>query len=426
MNENTFNVKPSVLKGELKVPPSKSHTLRAIFFAALASGRSRIHNFLQSPDTEAMIRAVCAIGAQVRIHEEYLEIAGCDGNPSSPSNVIDCGNSGIVLRFMGALTGLLPHYTVLTGDESIVKSRPVAPLLDALQQLGAFAQSMLSNGHAPVIIKGPLKNRVAVFEGEDSQPVSGLLIAAAFASESIELHVKNPGEKPWIELTLDWFRRVGIPYQRSGYTYYKLEGKAKIKAFTYEVPGDFSSAAFPLAAAVITRSHLTVHGVDMNDSQGDKAIVALLEKMGADLTVDSVRHTITVAPCKELRGITIDVNDCIDALPILAVLGCFARGYTEIRNGRIARKKESDRIASITFELRKMGAVIEERPDGMVIKNSVLQGAEVYGWRDHRLALALTVAALGAETGSKIVGIDCIKKTYPSFYKDFTEIGANL
>ncbi len=411
-----MKIEPSKLRSSLKLPPSKSHTLRAILFAALGTGVSRIENFLKSPDTDAMILALTKMGARISVSETMLEIEGIDGKPKTPDDVIDCGNSGQVLRFVGAIAALCPGYTILTGDASIRSNRPALPLLDGLNQLGASAFSSRGNGHAPLLISGPITNNFAEIEGEDSQPVSGLLIVSAFAPHPIRLKVKNPGEKPWVGLTLDWFSWLGIPYKASNFTEYFMEGSAKIDGFDYTVPGDFSSGAFPIVAALITNSELKIEGIDMQDVQGDKAVIPLLEKMGAKFTIDG--KTLFVHKGSSLKGMKIDVNDFIDALPILAVAGCFAKGKTEIVNGAIARKKESDRIASICSELKKMGAKIEETPDGLIVYPSTLCGAEVNSFKDHRIALSLAVAALGAKGQTTIRGAECISKTYPTFCKD--------
>jgi 3-phosphoshikimate 1-carboxyvinyltransferase len=201
-----YLIKTSSLHGHISVPPSKSHTLRAILFAALADGVSHIHNYLPSPDTNAMIHACRLLGASIDIHDSSLQIAGVAGKPQAPKDIIDAGNSGQVLRFIGAIAGLIPAYTVITGDHSIRTSRPVQPLLDGLNGLNVFAVSTKGDQHAPIIIKGPIQPGSTTLNGEDSQPVSGLLIAAAFAPGITEIHVNNPGETPWIELTLDWLR----------------------------------------------------------------------------------------------------------------------------------------------------------------------------------------------------------------------------
>lgn len=421
-----FKITPSKISGEVTIPSSKSHTLRAIYFAALAEGTSRIDAFLPSPDAIAMIDAVRLIGAEVKIDRNSLEIRGVAGKPHAAKDVIQCGNSGQVLRFIGALAGLMPSYTVITGDASIREKRPVKPLLEGLKQLGVFAESTLGNGYAPLIIKGPLKGNSATIDGEDSQPVSGFLMAGAFAPHPIELRVNRPGEKPWIDLTLYWLHKLGIAYTAQNYSYYRMEGNAKLKAFNYHVPGDFSTAAFPIAAAIISRTQVTLNNIDMQDCQGDKAIIPLLQKMGVSIAIDSGRNTLTVNGSDGFKGAKMDINDFVDALPILAVLGCFADGRTEITNAAIARHKESDRVHSIAVELKKMGARIEERPDGLIIEPSELHGAHLATYHDHRMGMALTIAAMGAKTSSTVIDVKCIDKTYPDFYVDFKRLGAKI
>lgn len=263
---------------EITVPSSKSHTLRAILFASFGSGRSVIEHPLASPDTTAMIQAMRQFGARIEEKNDRLEIFGFSGKPTIADDVIQCGNSGQVLRFVGALAGNMPQYTILTGDHSIRHNRPILPMLDGLKSLGATAHSSRGDGFAPLLVKGPFTNNYAIIDGEDSQPVSGLLIAAAFAPHPITIEVRNPGEKPWVALTLDWFKRLGIAYKAFGFTKYQMQGSSKIAPFHYVVPGDFSSAAFPIVASLITDSELVINNIDMTDIQGDKAIIPLLQK----------------------------------------------------------------------------------------------------------------------------------------------------
>ncbi|HEY5236200.1 MAG TPA: 3-phosphoshikimate 1-carboxyvinyltransferase, partial [Rhabdochlamydiaceae bacterium] len=267
-------IQASKLRGVHKIPPSKSQTMRALIFASLAKGRTLIHNYLHSPDTDAMIHACRLMGTKIKVMDEILEI---EGNLNSAQDVIDAGNSGLVLRFIGAISALTSEYTIITGDDSIRSRRPVKPLLDGLTQLGAFAVSSRGNNHAPIIIKGPLKGGMAVIDGEDSQPISGLLIASAFASNKTELFVTNSGEKPFVAMTLSWLDKLGIPYENDNYEKYVIQGGAEIEGFDYRVPADWSSASYPIAAALITNSELTIEGVDFSDSQGDKELIGLLQ-----------------------------------------------------------------------------------------------------------------------------------------------------
>lgn len=421
-----FRIEPSRLQGSVVIPPSKSHTMRAVLLAALSEGVSRIEGFLDSPDVHAMIHAVRLLGAEVIIDNTLLRIRGCGGKLCTADDVIQCGNSGQVLRFIGAIAGLNSTYTLLTGDASIRHNRLATPLLSALKQLGAFAASSRGDGHAPLLIKGPFSKDQARLSGQDSQPVSGLIIAAAYAPHPIELFVDEPGETPWIDLTLHWLDKLGISYVAKDYTYYRLQGNAKTQGFTFKVPGDMSTAAFPIAAALVTGSSLIVYNIDRDDVQGDKALIDVLQQMGARIHYDPYAKALHIEASASLQGMQIDVNACIDALPILAVVGCFAEGSTELVNAEIARKKESDRIACIAQELRKMGASLEEKPDGLVIYPSKLYGAELQAHHDHRIGMSLCVAALAADSPSILRGVECIGKSYTDFPMDFRSMGAKI
>lgn len=417
----TLLIRPSKLSGHLKIPPSKSHTHRAILFSLLGSATSHIRNVLCSPDTEAMLKAVSQMGAQIEQESDGLKI---QGGLSPAQDVIDAKNSGLVLRLLAAVGALLPTYTLITGDSSIRQRRPIQPLLQALRQLGALADTALGNDFAPLVIKGPIHPGKCHLRGEDSQPVSALLIATSFLDGPSEIFVENPGEKPWIDLTLAWIRRLGGSVEQQGYTHYQVKGGMHYSGFEYTVPGDFSSAAFPIGAAILTHSSLTLHGLDPQDVQGDKVLIEILQKMGAKISW--MGNRLILDPSELLVGQSINLDSCIDALPLLAVLGCFAKGTTTLYNGAIARKKESDRIATVAAELKKMGAHIEEKPDGLIIQESSLKGAHLFSHQDHRIGLSLAVAALAAKGSSVLSGTEAIGKTYPTFVKDFQQIGARI
>ncbi|HSX10924.1 MAG TPA: 3-phosphoshikimate 1-carboxyvinyltransferase [Chlamydiales bacterium] len=419
----SVKIKPGKIHGEVIVPSSKSHTMRALLFALMAKGKSHIRKPLPSPDTYAMLDAIRHLGAKIDMEKETLIVEGVAGKPHAAEDVIQCGNSGQVLRFIGALAALLPSYTVLTGDVSIRHNRPVKPLLDGLTQLGALAVSSRLDDFAPIVVRGPIKHGKATILGLDSQPVSGLLMLGAFSP--LELHVTKPGEKPWIDLTLSWFDRFGITYENHNYEHYKMKGHAAIKGFEYAVPGDFSSALFPIAASLVTHSELVLDNLDPNDVQGDKAVIPVLETMGARFERHGSKLSVKKGP--QLNGMKIRVNDFVDALPILAVIGCFANGKTELVDGAIAKAKESNRIHAITTELKKMGADVEELPDGLIVRPSKLRGShDLQSHHDHRLAMALSVAALAAEGESTIHGIECTLKSYATFYGDLLKSGAQM
>lgn len=413
-------ISPSAIQGTLSIPTSKSHTLRAIAFAMMGKGKSTIYRPLSSPDTLSMLHAAASFGCLIEQKENHLEI---EGQFLPAQDVINAGNSGIVLRFIAGLSSLLSSYTIITGDASIRSRRPIYPLLQAIEQLGGFAASSRGDGFAPVIIKGPIKPGKCRLDGKDSQPVSALLIATSFLKGISEIYVDNPGEKPWIDLTLHWLRKLGAQVEHDNYEHYFVYGGLDFKGFSYSVPGDFSTAAFPLAAALVTHSTLQIEGLDPNDIQGDKILISILQNMGAKITW---KNQLLLIEPSSLVGQTIDINTCIDALPILAVIGSFAKGKTTLVNGTIARQKESDRIAAICAELKKMGTKIEERPDGLIVHQSNLHGAPVYSHQDHRIALSLIIAALGAKGATTLLEPEVIAKTYPNFITDFQQIGAHV
>lgn len=425
---STFIINQSAtLSGSALIPSSKSHTLRAILFAALARGESTVRNVLDSPDAEAMIRAAEMLGAQIERQYHDLKITGVAGKPSIPDDVIDSGNSGQVLRFVGAIAGLLDGATVITGDHSVRHNRPVLPLLSALNQLGAEAFSTRGDDKAPIVIRGPMKAGKITMDGQDSQPVSGMLIAAQGLSGTTQINVENVGEKPWLSLTLDWFKRLNLPYTASDdLSCFEISGPNVIEAFDYFVPGDFSSLAFPVAAAILMRSEVTIEGVDMNDVQGDKALLKALETMGAQFDYDDHQKSLRVKVVENLKGADLDINDYIDAITILAVVATQAEGETVIRNASIARMKECNRIASICSELKKMGADIEETEDGLRVRRSDLSGARVQSYHDHRMAMSLAVAGLVAQGETVIESVDCVRKTFPNFASLMQSLGANI
>lgn len=417
-------VQKSSLLGTYFVPPSKSQTIRALLFAALASGKSIIKNPLISNDTLAMIEACKSLGAIFSIEDDQILVEGIAQNLIATPRLIDVKNSGLILRFLPAICALTKQPLLITGDHSIQTNRVLHPLLDALSQLGAACFSLNNQGFAPAYIKGPIYPGIVHIDGKDSQPISALLIALSLLENRSDILVKNPGEELWVDLTLDWLDRFNLKYKKHSPYHYTLFGRGKIFSFTYQVCGDFSAAFYPIAAALITNSEIKISFLDFSEKQPDKAFIDIIRKMGAKISIDS--KTITVHKNSFLKGYTIDVSPCIDAISILAVIACFADGKTILTNAAIARNKECDRLSSITKELKKMNANIEETDDGLIIKKSLLEGAKVFSYSDHRMVYSLTCAALGAEGKTQIEDTSCIQKTNPWFFEKMQNLGADL
>ena len=420
---------PGSLRGSLLIPASKSHTIRALLIATMAHGESVIRNPLDSADTRSCIDACRALGARIaespadaaKGRPGEMRVTGTGGRIVAPARAIDVGNSGTTLYLAAGVAALGAGPITLTGDHQI-QARPFAPLLAALADLGAAATAHRGNGRAPATITGPLSGGRTTIECTTSQYLSSLLLAAPLALGTSEIDVPLLNERPYAEMTLRWLDEQGVQYRNVGFKRFEVDGGQHYKPFDRAMPGDFSSATFFLCAAALTGSTLTLEGLDMEDSQGDKEVVQILERMGCIAEVNGAGLTIhgpgsgpNRAP--SLRGCDIDLNSMPDALPALAVTGCFAEGTTRLLNVPQAREKETDRIAVMHRELEKMGAHVRELPDGLVIEGSPLHGARVDGHGDHRVVMALAIAGLGASGTTEIEGSEAASVTFPSFFE---------
>lgn len=414
-------VHPSSLSGAVTIPASKSHTIRAVVIAALAEGSSTILNPLDSADGRSSVAVARAFGAEVdRSDPDRWIVEGTGGDLRVPDDVVDVGNSGTSCRIGLGVASLCRGTSVFTGDQQ-TRRRPMGPLLEALSALGAKAFSTKGDGTLPVVVSGPLKGGATSVSGITSQYLTSLLISCPLAPEASELLVPELHERPYVGMTLWWLDRHGIVYQRQGWERFLIQGGQSYKADEVTVPSDFSSATFFLAAGAIGAGTIALQGLDMTDTQGDKAVVDMLRSMGARIDDDGGGLTVSRG---DLVGQELDLNDTPDALPALSVVGCFARGRTVLRNVPQARIKETDRIQAMATELTKMGARVEELPDGMIIHESDLRGTLVDGWGDHRVVMALAVAGLKARGPTTIATADAIEVTFPTFVELLVSLGA--
>jgi 3-phosphoshikimate 1-carboxyvinyltransferase len=344
------------------------------------------------------------------------------------------GNSGTTLFLALAAAALGREELEFTGDEQ-VRRRGAGPLLEALAGLGVHAESRENNGCAPIVIRGPWKGGRVSLPCPTSQYLSALLLAAPLAAPGVLTEIEVPllNEKPYIDMTLSYLKVQGIPYEAAAdYSRFRIPGGASYKPSGGPVPGDFSSAAFPACAALISGGDLSILGLDPEDSQGDKALFDMLRRMGcsvqwtaeapgdtaANAAAEGPRWRLRVSRKGPLRGGEFDLNDTPDLLPAMAALACYARGDTALVNAAHARIKETDRIAVMAGELAKLGALVEERPDGLIIhppRRPASGPLELDSHGDHRVAMALAAAALGAGGPVTIGGMESAAVTYPGF-----------
>lgn len=406
-------------EGEISIPASKSHSIRALLIASLAQGESRLESLLESQDSLSCAEAVRLLGAKIQRDGDLWKVTGRAGHFSAPSSPIDVGNSGTTLYLATALAALSGEKISFTGDEQI-RNRSAGNLLEALKDFGVFVESSTSpqgvEGCAPYTVQGPLRGGRTSMECPTSQYLSALLLAAPLikGGESIKIDVPLLYERPYVDLTLDWLDRQGIEYTRRGYQYFEVPGGQAYKAFDRRIPGDFSSATFFFCLAALSGGTLKIRGLDPQDPQGDKHILDLLEKMGCSIKWEGEILSIKGNP---LKGAELDLNATPDALPALAVTALFAQGKTRLTNVPQARMKETDRIDCMTRELRKLGAEVLEEEDGMIITGGLpLKGCTLEGWGDHRIVMALALAGLKIDGKTTIRGADAAAVTFPEFF----------
>ncbi len=415
----------SRLRGSVLIPASKSHTIRAVAVAALAGGHSVIRNPLLSGDSEAAVRCYRALGAAIDTSEPTAwNVAGVGGRIVPPTETIDVLNSGTTLRIaMGSAALAAPGgSTTFTGDTQI-QTRPVGPLLEALQDLGAECVSLKGNGKVPVRVGGQLKGGRTSIEAKTSQYVTSLLMCAPLAAGDTEIDVTLLNEPGYVQMTLDWLDKQGIAYENDRMRRFRIQGGQSYRAYDLPVPADFSSATFFLCAGALFADEITLEGLDFADSQPDKAVVDYLRAMGADISIDANAITVRAAA---LKGVEIDMNATPDALPAMAVTAAYAEGTTRLVNVPQARMKETDRIACMAQELAKMGARVEELPDGLVVHHSKLKPARLDGRGDHRIVMALSLAAMGLDEPCTIDTAEAIAVTFPDFVDLMRSVGADM
>ena len=418
-------VEKSRLKGTVAIPASKSHTIRAVAIASLAEGTSSIGNPLVSNDTLSAVDCYRALGANIDTTDEKLwKVTGTGGKITAPDKIIDVGNSGTTLRIAAGSTALAGQDQIisLTGDEQI-RSRPIGPLLDSLNELGAKCRTINDNGNPPVEIVGRLKGGKTSIAAVTSQYLSSLLLCAPLAAGDTEIEVTLLNEPGYVQMTLDWLDKQNIEYENQEFKKFRIKGGQSYKAFDTTICADFSSATFFLCAAALSGDQVTLKGLDFADSQPDKAVVDYLKQMGADIKIESDSVIVKAAP---LKGTEIDMNATPDALPAMAVTAAFAQGETRLVNVPQARSKETDRISAMTRELKKLGADVEELPDGLIIRQSELKPVNLHGWADHRIVMGLSLAAMAIDGRCSIDTAEAMNVTFPNYVELMKSLGAKM
>lgn len=416
---------PTKLHGKITVPSSKSQGHRELICAALAKGESKVKNITASDDIEATCRILRQLGAEIKEipiaatgRMEY-HIHGGLHRQEQPL-LADCGESGSTLRFLIPI-GLISGNEVTYVGQGRLAERPLKPYYDIFDQRDIHYEPKVTGKGLPLLVEGGLTpGRYALPGNVSSQFFSGLLMALPMVKgDSLLCSTTELESASYIDMTLSCLHRHGIKAEKKGVGAYLIPGQQQFKAGTYITEGDYSQAAFWLAAGILGKE-ISCQGLQENSCQGDRAIIQLIRRMGGAIQTDD---DIIASPSR-LQGIVIDVADCPDLVPILTVLAANSRGTTHIIHAGRVRLKECDRLHAMTVELNKLGANIQEEPEGLLIHGvGQLHGGCVSSWGDHRIAMALAVATQLCQGKVIIEGAECVKKSYPGFWKDFSKLG---
>lgn len=411
--------------GIIRPPGSKSLTNRALICAAMAQGTSQLEGALDSEDTRVMITALHLLGVNIEVHDEgkRLIVNGCGGKPARRAADLFMANSGTSMRFLTAMLAAVGGRYRLDGVPRM-RQRPIGDLLEALRALGAKAQGEIHSEYPPVTLQsdGIAGGDVVVRGDASSQFLSALLMASPYAKAPLRIRTEGPlVSRPYVEMTVHVMERFGVCVQRTAggeYEEFYIAAPTCYQPCRYEIEPDASAASYFWAAAAITGGHVLVRGLHRNSLQGDVAFCQCLQAMGCQ--VEESANGIAVRGGR-LRGVDVDMNAISDTVLTLAVTALFAAGPTRIRNVAHIRHKETDRIADLARELRRVGAEVVEWPDGLEVHPKPLHPARIATYNDHRMAMSFALVGL-RQPGIEIENPQCVEKTYPRFFEDLDKL----
>ena len=424
-----IKIKPSTLNGKIEIPPSKSYSHRAVIAAALAESekKSMIDNLKFSVDITTTTDIMENWGAKIKRFESALEIVGNDGRVVPKDKYVQCNESGSTIRFLIPVGITSTNELIFDGKGKLV-DRPLDSYYKIFEEQGLKYETTV--GKLPLTVNGKLKAGNYEIDGNiSSQFITGLLYALPLLDGDSKLIInKNLESKGYIDLTLEILQLAGIEIKNNDYKSFEIKGNQSYKPFDYTVEGDYSQVAFWIVAGIISANRdneVKCLHVNKNSLQGDREIIEIVTRMGANLEIFD--DYVIVKPSKT-KGTVIDISQCPDIAPILTVLAALSEGETRIINGERLRIKESDRITSIKTELNKLGANVAEEGDSLIIQGvqGFTGGVTVSAWNDHRIAMSLAVASSRCEKEIVLEEAESVRKSYPHFWDDFVKMGGEI
>ncbi|MCR4945263.1 MAG: 3-phosphoshikimate 1-carboxyvinyltransferase [Clostridium sp.] len=424
-----LKINPGKLKGNVKIPPSKSMAHRAVICAALSDGISKISNVEFSDDIIATINAMRALGAVINeTEDEHLEVRGINYNNVIPTRdfkrVVDCNESGSTLRFLIPISLAFEGVTRFIGRGNLGK-RPLDTFYNIFDKQGI--DYTFKEGELDLIVSGLLKADTFEVRGDiSSQFITGLLFTLPLLDGDSKIVITTELQsKGYLDLTLSAMKDFGVEVINNNYKEFIIKGNQKYKAREYRVEGDYSQGAFFLVADALG-SQVEILDLKEDSLQGDRAVIDVLSKMGVN--IETNEGLVSGKADKRLNSLVIDGSQFPDIIPILALAASLAEGRTEIVNAERLRIKECDRLNAVTLELNKLGAKITEKQDGLIIEGveKLKGGVEVWSHKDHRIAMTLAIASTMCDEPIILKDYECVSKSYPNFFDDFKLVGGTF
>lgn len=408
------------IQADVSIPGSKSYTNRALFIAAMSGLKVKITNPLISDDTRAMIDCLKILGVNILEEKNSIEVSGNLKNISHRSYNLNANLSGTTLRFILALSTIIPGIKTLSGKEELNK-RPIEDLVSGLTQLGAKIEYLEKKGYPPVrVVSSKLNPGTIKIKGSiSSQYISAILMVAPLVGD-VNIEVVDPQvSTPYIDMTIDTMKKFGVNVRNDNYKKYSILSDQKYITKKYSIEGDLSSAGYFLAIAALTKSTITLENINPRSKQADIRFAKILEDMGNRII--SGKNQITIIG-KEIKPVSVDMADCPDQVQTLAVLLSFAKGLTKISGIQSLRIKETDRIFALTKELKKMGIKTSSAKDVLTIYGGSPKAAQIETHGDHRMAMSFAIVGTKL-SGMRIVDPDVVNKTFPEFFEKLNSIG---